>query len=92
MEVPVVATRVGGVPEAVSDGVTGILVEPHDEKALVAAIVRMIEDPTGRAEMGRKGREYVLSKYRWQDCTSKMEALYHRLMRQKVSTQLGETC
>lgn len=55
--VPVVATRVGGIPEAVEDGVTGLLVPPEDPQALADAIRWMIEHPAERAEMGRRGRE-----------------------------------
>jgi glycosyltransferase involved in cell wall biosynthesis len=67
-------------------------VEPRNEKALAAAVVKLIESPSLRAEMGRKGREYVLSRYRWEDCTAKMEALYQRLVRERASLPLAITC
>lgn len=54
---PVVATRVGGVPEVVQDGVTGILVEPGDTAALAAAIGRLAGDADLRRRMGEAGRE-----------------------------------
>lgn len=54
---PVIATRVGGIPEAVKDGITGILVEPEDPKALAEAIQWMVEHPAEREEMGRRGKE-----------------------------------
>lgn len=54
---PVIATRVGGIPEAVEDGVTGVLVPPEDPQALAEAIQWMVEHPAERAEMGRRGRE-----------------------------------
>ena len=41
---PVVASNVGGIPEMVEDGVTGLLVPPHDAEALTAAIVRLLTD------------------------------------------------
>ena len=44
---PVVASNVGGIPEMVEDGVTGLLVEPHDAEALTTAIVRLLTD-TGK--------------------------------------------
>lgn len=52
---PVVATTVGGLPEAVDDGVTGLLVPPADEGALAAAIVRLLRDPNLRHRMGAAG-------------------------------------
>jgi glycosyltransferase involved in cell wall biosynthesis len=54
--VPVVATRVGGVPEVVEDGRQGILVPPADPAALAKAIVALLEDPARAASMGAAGR------------------------------------
>ncbi len=54
---PVVATRVGGVPEVVIDGVTGLLVPPRQPKALAQAIVRLLVDPDLAKSMGASGRE-----------------------------------
>jgi glycosyltransferase involved in cell wall biosynthesis len=54
---PVVATRAGGIPELVEEGLTGLLVEPGDAAALAAAIVRALEDPEGLAAMGMTGRQ-----------------------------------
>lgn len=56
---PIVATRVGGIPEAVEDEVTGLLVEPGRADALAVAIRRLLEDRTLRQRMGRAGRERV---------------------------------
>jgi glycosyltransferase involved in cell wall biosynthesis len=56
---PVVATRAGGIPEAVRDGVTGILVPPQDDAALAAGLVTMLRDPVLRARCGAAGRARV---------------------------------
>jgi phosphatidylinositol alpha-1,6-mannosyltransferase len=56
---PVVAHAVGGVPEAVVDGVTGLLVPPKDRPALTAAFARLIGDPALRGRLGAAGREWA---------------------------------
>lgn len=53
---PVVATRVGGIPEAVTDGVEGFLVPPADATALAAALLALVRDPARRAEMSAHAR------------------------------------
>jgi glycosyltransferase involved in cell wall biosynthesis len=55
----IVATRAGGIPEVVVDGVTGLLVPPRDHHALAAALVRLLKDPALRERMGRAGFERV---------------------------------
>jgi len=54
---PVIGTRTGGIPEAVDDENTGLLVPPHDEAALAAAIVRLLKDPALSARLGASGRQ-----------------------------------
>ena len=56
---PVVATSVGGIPEVVVDGETGLLVPPRDPEALAAAIARLISDRGLREKMGAAGLERV---------------------------------
>lgn len=56
---PIVATRVGGIPEAVDDGVSGYLVEPGDVKALASRVAELIADPALRKRMGDAGRARV---------------------------------
>jgi colanic acid/amylovoran biosynthesis glycosyltransferase len=63
MELPVVATRAGGVPELVDDGVEGILVEPASATAIVEGIERLIADPGAATRMGRAARQRVVSHF-----------------------------
>jgi len=56
---PVIATRVGGIPEVVEDGVSGYLVEPGDVDALAARVAALIADRSLRARMGEAGRARV---------------------------------
>jgi glycosyltransferase involved in cell wall biosynthesis len=60
---PVVATPVGGTPEAVQDGSTGLLVPPRDPKALAAALQRLVDDPALRRRLGEEGRRRVVAKF-----------------------------
>jgi glycosyltransferase involved in cell wall biosynthesis len=57
--VPVVATRLSGIPELVQDGVTGLLVEPHDPPALAAALERLLADDALAAELAHNARALV---------------------------------
>ncbi len=60
---PVVATRTGGVPDAIDHGVHGLLVPPRDPGALAGAILEMAADPIRAAELARTGRERVLREF-----------------------------
>jgi starch synthase len=60
---PVVALRVGAVPEMVEDGVTGLLVDEDDDEALLAAIGRLLDDGPAAAAMGARGRERAQARY-----------------------------
>lgn len=71
-----VATEVGGVAEAVTHGVTGLLVRPNDPAALADAIVIVLQDAAGRERMGRNGRECVRERYRRDTMIAKIENLY----------------
>jgi L-malate glycosyltransferase len=80
MEIPVVATNVGGIPEAVKDKSTGLLVHPDDPKALGSAIAKLLNDPEKRAAMGAAGREFVAANFDWQENAGRMEQVYKSLL------------
>lgn len=65
--VPVVASRIGGLPEVVVDGQTGLLVPPGDEVALADALRALLGDEGRRREMGRNARSRVKKQFRWED-------------------------
>jgi glycosyltransferase involved in cell wall biosynthesis len=60
---PVVASAVGGVPEQVADGATGLLVPPGDPAALASALERLLADPELRRRLGTAGRERVRERF-----------------------------
>lgn len=62
---PVVATRTGGIPEQVIDGVTGLLVPPGDRKTLADACVRLLLNDDERNKMGRTGQKLAMTKWNW---------------------------
>ncbi len=63
MEIPVVATRVSGIPEMVIHEKTGLLVDPGDPKGIADAIIRICRDDSLRSKLGRCGREKVLQEH-----------------------------
>jgi phosphatidylinositol alpha-1,6-mannosyltransferase len=65
-ERPVVATRAGGVPDAVVDGVSGVLVEPDDLDGLARTLGELLLDPARRIELGRRARARVIAELTWE--------------------------
>jgi glycosyltransferase involved in cell wall biosynthesis len=80
---PVVATRVGGVPDVVRDGEDGFLVELGDLDALAARLAELAADPELRARMGAAGRARVLPRYAVERLIDDVDGLYRRLLEQK---------
>jgi colanic acid/amylovoran biosynthesis glycosyltransferase len=62
-ELPVVSTRISGIPELVEDGVTGFLVPPRDGQSLFEALLKLAADPKARRKLGRAGRQKVLAEF-----------------------------
>ena len=77
---PVVAFRVGGVNEAVSDGNSGLLVERGSSDGLAEAILRLLSNPSLRQSMGIKGREFVQHNFTWDICAEKMLRVYREAL------------
>jgi glycosyltransferase involved in cell wall biosynthesis len=80
---PVVATRVGGVPDVVTDGADGFLVEPGDVEALAARLAQLAGDRDLRTRMGAAGRERMLSRYAVDRLIDDIDRLYRDLLAQK---------
>ena len=80
---PVVATRVGGVPDVVTDGEDGFLVEPGDVEELAARLAQLANDPDLRGRMGAAGRERMRSRYAVDRLIDDIDRLYRDLLEQK---------
>jgi glycosyltransferase involved in cell wall biosynthesis len=73
---PIVATRVGGIPEIVSDGVDGVLVSPADSQALAGAIMDLLRDPERRRHMSGSGRQKVEDRFSFSEMLKAYENVY----------------
>jgi glycosyltransferase involved in cell wall biosynthesis len=76
---PTVATRVGGVPETVEDGESGLLVPKEDPEALAKAMARLAADADRRQAMGRRAAEIVHEKFNYDRWIERTVALYERV-------------
>jgi L-malate glycosyltransferase len=82
-EVPVVASRVGGLPEVISDGVEGYLVEAHDIDKMAACSTAILKDESLRREMGKRAREKAHARF----CSDKVISLYEDYYRRVLEQQ-----
>ena len=77
--VPVVSTTVGGIPELVSDGETGFLIDPGDLDALYGKLKCLIEDKELRKKLGNEARQFVASRHNLKLITQQIEQIYDSL-------------
>jgi glycosyltransferase involved in cell wall biosynthesis len=83
--IPVIATEVGGIPEQVVDGESGILVPPEDASAVAAWIVRLYDDPELRSRLGEAGRAWVSERFTLDAQAEKLHAAYLQTMRRRAT-------
>ena len=72
---PVIAGASGGAPDAVIEGVTGVVVDGEDSAAIAVAAINLLNDPERIAKMGQDGRDWIVEKWRWQIWAEKFEKL-----------------
>jgi glycosyltransferase involved in cell wall biosynthesis len=77
---PVIATPVGGVPEAVTDGMTGLMVNPDDPSALAAAMIRLLDDATLRDRLGSAARRTIEQRFSADTSAAAVASLYEDLL------------
>ena len=75
-KLPIVATRVGGIPELVIDGETGVLVPPDDADQLAAGLCKVLESPQLRKKMGCAGRQRIEETFTLERKLNETEKLY----------------
>ena len=81
---PVVASRVGGLPEVIIDGETGLLVEPDDPASLAWAIITLLQDRERSQRFGRAARDRAQHVFSLKRCADNYEGLYQKLVRAKA--------
>ena len=80
---PVIASRIGGIPEIVSHGETGVLVEPGNPTALAAAIISLLEGEGKRTQLGQKAREAAKVRFSMERYVGEIEGLYRELLEEE---------
>ena len=75
----IVATRAGGIPEVVEDGVTGLLVPPRDHAAMAQAILAVLTDDEQRRRMGEAGLARVQTRFTVERMVAETAAVYARV-------------
>jgi len=78
----VVASRVGGIPELVEHGMTGLLVPPNDHESLAEAILELLRDDVRREQMGRLGHERIIRLANLKDNVDRRVAIYERIIQE----------
>ena len=81
MKKPVVASAVGGIPELVEHGKTGLLIPPNNPRALAEAVVQLLRDPERAQRMGRAGYEKIQREFSLHTMVARTEAMYDKLLR-----------
>lgn len=80
---PVVAAEVGGIPEVIREGETGLLVPPKDPQALAQALARVMEAREERQAWGLRGRELVAAEHSLEHMADRLEAIYQEVMEER---------
>jgi glycosyltransferase involved in cell wall biosynthesis len=77
-EIPVVSSAVGGMPESVLDGQTGLLVEPGKPDQIAHAVLRLLQDADYRKKLGRQGRQFVEREFTIENMVRRTLAIYEK--------------
>jgi len=83
---PVISTRVGGVPDIITDGQTGRIVPPQNAEALAKAMLSIFQSPAETRQMADRAREFALHKFNSQRLISDIYSLYNHLLIKKLKS------
>ena len=78
---PVIGTRTGGLPEALIENKTGLLVEPRDSKQLEVAILKVLLNPELNKELGKEGQTFVKLQYSMQSTLDDVISTYSKIIK-----------
>jgi glycogen(starch) synthase len=87
---PVIATRVGGLPEIVVHQKTGLLVDKEDIQGLAGALSFLLENPELAVQMGQAARDQVQTKFNWEVHVSLYDKVYRKLAANRRTSSLAE--
>jgi glycosyltransferase involved in cell wall biosynthesis len=77
---PVISTKVGGIPEFLVDNENGFVIDPGDSTQLTQKVLNLLQNPKHAKEMGKHGRELIEKKLSWRIITGQVIDLYHKLL------------
>lgn len=83
---PVIGGRSGGIPDAIVDNVTGLLVSPHDPEDIANALIRLLSNQDVAVRMGQEGRARVAAEFDWQIVGRRIQKILNQVVHDKVST------
>lgn len=78
---PIVASRVGGLPEVLDHGRNGVLVQPGDDEAFAEAVIKLVRDPRRRRDLGDAARRFIETDYSLDTAVRKLEETYEQMTR-----------
>jgi phosphatidylinositol alpha-1,6-mannosyltransferase len=82
---PVIGGRSGGIPDAIVDGVTGLLVEPHDPKEIANALIQLLRDRELSTRMGHEGRKRVVRDFTWERIAGQVQKILDSVVMENIA-------
>ncbi len=77
--IPVIATNVGGIPDFIRNGETGILIEPQDHEAIAQSVIKVFSDSNFSQNLVENAKRH-LGKYDWDNIAQKIDQIYQKLI------------
>jgi phosphatidylinositol alpha-1,6-mannosyltransferase len=82
---PVIGGRSGGIPDAIVDGVTGLLVDPHDPIEIANALIQLLRDRELSTKMGHEGRKRVVRDFTWERIARQVQGILDSVVMENIS-------